>query len=51
MSCFRVVYLCNPIYFSEFSESLRELGACLLEKTALNNDDEESGKSRENIIN
>ncbi|KAL1206175.1 hypothetical protein V5N11_020398 [Cardamine amara subsp. amara] len=27
----------------EFSESLRELGACLLEKTALN-DDEESGK-------
>ena len=29
--------------FSEFSESLREMGACLLEKTALN-DDEESGK-------
>nr|POE78182.1 uncharacterized protein CFP56_35705 [Quercus suber] len=28
----------------EFSESLRELGACLLEKTALNNDDEESGR-------
>ncbi|PSR84731.1 BAR domain protein [Actinidia chinensis var. chinensis] len=27
----------------EFSESLREMGACLLEKTALN-DDEESGK-------
>ncbi|KFK31036.1 hypothetical protein AALP_AA6G059600 [Arabis alpina] len=27
----------------EFSESLRELGACLLEKTALN-DDEESGR-------
>ncbi|PKI57857.1 uncharacterized protein At2g33490 [Punica granatum] len=27
----------------EFSESLRELGSCLLEKTALN-DDEESGK-------
>ncbi|XAR48222.1 hypothetical protein NMG60_11030972 [Bertholletia excelsa] len=27
----------------EFSESLRELGACLLEKTALN-DDDESGK-------
>jgi len=29
---------------AEFSESLRELGACLLEKTALN-DDEESGKN------
>lgn len=28
---------------SEFSESLREMGDCLLEKTALN-DDEESGK-------
>lgn len=28
---------------SEFSESLRELGACLLEKNALN-DDEDSGK-------
>lgn len=28
---------------SEFSESLRELGDCLLEKTALN-DDEDSGK-------
>lgn len=28
----------------EFSESLQELGACLLEKTALN-DNEESGKS------
>ncbi|KAL0671127.1 hypothetical protein Bca4012_033831 [Brassica carinata] len=28
---------------AEFSESLRELGACLLEKTALN-DDEESGR-------
>lgn len=30
-------------FISEFSESLREMGACLLEKTALN-DDEESGK-------
>lgn len=28
---------------SEFSESLREMGDCLLEKTALN-DDEESGE-------
>lgn len=28
---------------SEFSESLRELGDCLLEKTSLN-DDEDSGK-------
>ena len=28
---------------SEFSESLKELGGCLLEKTALN-EDEESGK-------
>lgn len=29
--------------FSEFSESLREMGDCLLEKTALN-EDEESGQ-------
>ncbi|CAK7336100.1 unnamed protein product [Dovyalis caffra] len=29
---------------SEFSESVREMGACLLEKTALNDDDEESGR-------
>lgn len=31
------------LLFPEFSESLRELGSCLLEKTALN-DDEDSGK-------
>lgn len=31
------------VIISEFSESLRELGSCLLEKTALN-DDEESGE-------
>jgi hypothetical protein len=39
----------QSICFSEFSESLREMGACLLEKTALN-DDEESGKVKENFI-
>jgi hypothetical protein len=39
----------QSICFSEYSESLREMGACLLEKTALN-DDEESGKVKENFI-
>ncbi|KAJ6959600.1 hypothetical protein NC653_037834 [Populus alba x Populus x berolinensis] len=33
----------TPSSLSEFSESLREMGSCLLEKTALH-DDEESGK-------
>jgi hypothetical protein len=44
------VYFCaiefpnlTPSALSEFSESLREMGSCLLEKTALH-DDEESGK-------
>jgi hypothetical protein len=31
------------IHIPEFSESLQEMGTCLLEKTALN-DDEESGE-------
>lgn len=31
-------------YFSEFSQTVREMGICLLEKTAMN-DDEESGRS------
>lgn len=31
-------------YFSEFSQTVREMGTCLLEKTAMN-DDEESGRS------
>lgn len=35
--------LTTLFFLSEFSESLREMGDCLLEKTALN-DDEESGK-------
>ncbi|CAN1295846.1 Uncharacterized protein At2g33490 [Linum perenne] len=34
----------------EFSESLREMGTCLLEKTALH-DDEESGKSETRLCN
>ena len=44
------VYFCvvefsnlTPFALSEFSESLREMGSCLVEKTALH-DDEESGK-------
>lgn len=44
--CCVFVFLCSlrlSYLISEFSESLRELGDCLLEKTALN-DDEESGK-------
>lgn len=35
--------------FSEFSESLREMGECLLEKTAMN-DDEESGEWKFHIF-
>jgi len=38
-----ILIVCRFRLLAEFSESLRELGACLLEKTALN-DDEESGK-------
>lgn len=32
----------KSIHFAEFSEALREMGTCLLEKIAIN-DDEESG--------
>lgn len=35
--------------FSEFSVSLQEMGACLLEKTALN-DDEDSGTLNVNFF-
>lgn len=37
------VWHLTPAVLAEFSESLREMGSCLVEKTSLN-DDEESGK-------
>lgn len=40
---FHKFLLIKLISVSEFSESLREMGDCLLEKTALN-DEEETGK-------
>ena len=40
MPCKSQVIWVGFFNFSEFSESLRELGMCLLEKTALHDDDE-----------
>lgn len=41
--CWIIELLNEILKFSEFSESLREMGVCLLQKIALN-DDEESGE-------
>jgi hypothetical protein len=35
----------NLMVYAEFSEALEELGGCFLAKTALNGDDDDSGKN------
>jgi hypothetical protein len=41
-----VCFVCNEslLVYAEFSEALEEMGSCFLAKTALNGDDDDSGK-------
>lgn len=38
------------LVYAEFSEALEELGGCFLAKTALNGDDDDSGKNIQILV-